>query len=67
MAQRLDLTPGERARITEIHDLLIERFVEHKEAIENGQGHRAKELEGEIEDLQHEKADVRKWATVGLA
>jgi hypothetical protein len=27
MAQRLDLTPEERAPITEIQDLLIERFV----------------------------------------
>jgi hypothetical protein len=61
------LAPEERARITEIQDLLIERFVEHKEAIEEGQEVRAKELEGEISELQREKENVTKWATVGSA
>ena len=61
------LAPEERARITEIQDLLIERFVEHKEAIEEGQEVRAKELEGEISELQREKGNVTKWATVGSA
>jgi hypothetical protein len=61
------LAPEERARITEIQDLLIERFVEHKEAIEEGQEVRAKELEGEISELQREKEKVTKWATVGSA
>jgi molybdenum-dependent DNA-binding transcriptional regulator ModE len=49
------LTPEERARVTEIQDLLIERFVERKEAIEEGHEVRAKELEAEINELQHEK------------
>jgi hypothetical protein len=31
------LTPEERARVTDIQDLLIERFVERKEAIEERQ------------------------------
>ena len=66
MAQRQDLTPEERARITDIQDLLIERFVEHKEAIENGRELRAKELEAEIEDLQRERQDVETWATTSL-
>jgi hypothetical protein len=30
-------SPEERARITEIPDLLIDRFVEHRDAIERGQ------------------------------
>ena len=61
------LVPEERARITEIQDLLIERFVEHKEAIEEGQEVRAKELEAEIEELQREKENVTRWAAVGSA
>ena len=61
------LAPEERARITDIQDLLIEQFVEHKEAIEEGQEVRAKELEGEISELQREKENVTKWATVGSA
>ena len=49
------LPPEERARIIEIQDLLIDRFVEHREATEKGQAWRAKELEAEIEELQNEK------------
>jgi hypothetical protein len=36
------LTREERARITDIQNFLIERFVERKEAIEEGQEARAK-------------------------
>jgi hypothetical protein len=60
------LAPEERARITEIQDLLIERFVERKEAIGEGQEVRAKELEAEIYELQREKENVTRWA-VGSA
>jgi hypothetical protein len=59
--------PEERARITEIQDLLIERFVEHREAIEAGQQVRAKELEADINELQREKENVTRWAAVGSA
>lgn len=59
------LAPEERARITEIQDLLIERFVEHKEAIEEGEEVRAKQLEAEIDELQREKENVTRWAAVG--
>lgn len=31
------LTAEERARITEIQDVLIDLFVEHREAVENGE------------------------------
>jgi hypothetical protein len=61
------LTPEERARITDIQDLLIERFVEHKEAIGERQEARAKELEAEIDELQREKENVTRWAVVGSA
>ena len=61
------LTPEERARVTDIQDLLIERFVERKEAIEGGQEVRAKELEAEIKELQSEKKNLTRWATIGSA
>jgi hypothetical protein len=67
MAKYEGLAPEERARITEIQDLLIERFVEHKEAIQEGQEVRAKELEGEISELQREKENVTKWEAAGSA
>jgi len=61
------LPPEERARITEIQDLLIDRFVEPREVTEKGLAWRAKELEAEIEELQNEKENVAKWAAVGSA
>ena len=34
---RAMLTPEERARITKLQDLLIDRFVEHRQAVAEGQ------------------------------
>jgi hypothetical protein len=45
------LSPEEWARITELQDLLIDRFVEHREAAAQGREQRAKTLEAEIDDL----------------
>ena len=61
------LTPEERARITELQDLLIDRFVEHREAVAGGRAARVEALEAEIDDLLREKEEVEKWATVGSA
>ena len=61
------LTPEERARITELQDLLIERFVEHRDATAHGEESRVKELEAEIDNLLREKEEVEKWATAGSA
>ena len=58
------LTPEERARITEIQDLLIERYVEQKEALERNNTARAKEIEFEIKELKREMAAVKEWANV---
>ena len=58
------LTPEERARIIEIQDSLIERYVEHKEALQEGRKIRAKELEVEINDLLREKEEIEEWAAV---
>ena len=41
------LTPEERARITELQDLLIERFIEHRKAVAEGQEERVKTVEAE--------------------
>ena len=64
---RGELTPEERERITELQYLLIDRFVEHREATAQGQEERVKRLEAEIDNLLREKEEVEKWATVGSA
>ena len=61
------LTPEERARIMELQDLLIDRFVEHREASANGQEQRVKTLEAEIDRFLLEKQEIEKWAAVGSA
>ena len=61
------LTPEERARIMELQDLLIDRFVEHREATGAGQEERVKIVEAEIDGLLAEKAEIEKWAAVGSA
>jgi hypothetical protein len=61
------LTPKERARITDLQDLLIDCFVEHREATAQGQEERVKSLEAEIDGLLRQKEEVEKWATVGSA
>ena len=61
------LTPEERARITELQDLLIDRFIEHREATAEGQEERVRTLEAEIDDLLRDKEEVEKWATAGSA
>jgi hypothetical protein len=62
MGQYDGLTPEERARITEIQDFLIDRYVEQKEAFENGDDARAKEIALEIKELQREKEEIKEWA-----
>jgi hypothetical protein len=64
---RTMLTSEGRARITELQDLLIERFVEHREATAEGQEERVKIVEAEIDGLLAEKAEIEKWAAVGSA
>jgi len=52
------LSPEEQARITDIQDLLIERYVEQKEALEEGKPARAREIELEIKELKHEMETI---------
>jgi len=58
------LTVEERARISKIQDSLIDRYVEQKEAIQEGNRCRAVELEFEIKELLREKAKIKQWAAV---
>jgi hypothetical protein len=61
------LTPEERARITELQDLLIDRFVERRESTTDGQEERVKTAEAEIDSLLREKKEIEKWSAVGSA
>jgi hypothetical protein len=58
------LTSEERARIAEIQDLLIDRYVEQKEALKKGDKARAKEIGLEIQELQLEKEKMQERATI---
>ena len=58
------LTVEERARITEIQDSLIERYVEQKEAIREENRFRAIGLEFEIKELLREKDKIKHWAVL---
>jgi len=62
MERDAHLAVEERARITEIQDSLIERYVEQKEAIHEGNRCRAIALEFEIKELLREKKKIKHWA-----
>jgi hypothetical protein len=51
----------------ELQNLLIDRFVEHREATAAGQEERVKIVEAEIDRLLREKEEIEKWAAVGSA
>ena len=61
------LTPEGQARIMQLQDLLIERFVEHREAVAEGQEERVRTVEAQIDSLLREKKEIEKWAAVGSA
>jgi hypothetical protein len=61
------LTVEERAKITDIQDSLIDKYVEQEEAIQAGNRCRAIELEFEIKELLGEKKKIKQWAAVGSA
>ena len=58
------LAVEERAKMTEIQDSLIERYVEQREAIQEGNRCRAIELEFEIKELLREKDKIKHWAVL---
>ena len=55
---------GRTSQLTEIQDSLIERYVEQKEAIQEGNSCRAARLEFEINELLHEKEEIEHWAAL---
>ncbi|HXO89379.1 MAG TPA: hypothetical protein VN849_01160 [Stellaceae bacterium] len=64
MKQSKDRAQEERDRITDIQDLLIERYVEQKEALREGNRCLAIELEFEIKELRREQEKIKHWAAV---
>ena len=58
------LTQEERAKIAEIQDSLIDRYVEQKEALEEGKKTRAIEIGFEINELRREIENIKEWAKV---
>ena len=62
MNQNKDRAQQEWDRITDIQDLLLERYVEQKEAIREGDRCRAIALEFEIKELRREKEKIKHWA-----
>jgi hypothetical protein len=64
MGRYHQLNPDERARMTDIQDSLIDRYVEQKEALDNGLKTHAIEIEFEIKELQREMEKIKRWAKV---
>jgi hypothetical protein len=58
MEQQRKPSTEKRARMTAIGDLLIERYVEQKEALEAGNRAHAIELQFEIRELMREKERI---------
>ena len=58
------LTTEERARIEEIHSLLIERYVALREAHHKGYNIFPREIEIEIDELHREIEEIQGWAKV---
>jgi len=63
MKQYNGLNPEERARVTEIQDSLIDRYVEQEEALEKGKKTVAIEIGFEIKELQREKVKIEQRVT----
>jgi hypothetical protein len=61
MKKSNELTPEERNKITEIQDLLIDRYVALKSAIDNGEKARSREIEFEIDELKREIEGIKEW------
>ena len=47
--------------------MLIDRFIEHREAMAAGQEERVTIVEAEIDSILAEKGEIEKWAAVGSA
>jgi hypothetical protein len=58
------LTTEERARIEEIQDLLIERYIALRDAHRKDHNIRARKIEIEINELRREIEEIKEWAKV---
>jgi hypothetical protein len=47
--------------------LLIERFVEHRKAVADGQVERVDTVEAQIDSLLRAKEEIERWAVLGSA
>jgi predicted secreted Zn-dependent protease len=63
MSSTQTLTPEERATIFDVQDMLMESIDRHKEAMQNGQEIRARELEETIKGLREKKKNIREMAS----
>ncbi len=62
MKQATDLTLEMRAKMAVIRDLLTERYVEQKEALESGDRAHAIELQFEIKELLRDEERIKgRW------
>ena len=57
------LTPEEQAQVLDIQERLIELFVDRDGALATGNMARADALQGAIDDLMQQRADIHMWAT----
>jgi hypothetical protein len=64
MEQSNWLTSEERAKITEIQDLLIDRYVEQKRRLQKGEAARVREIELEIKELKREIEEIKKYTNI---
>jgi hypothetical protein len=64
MRQGKGFTPEERVRFTALGDLLVERYIEQREALDAGDRAHAIELQFEIKELMREKQKIRGWTPV---
>jgi hypothetical protein len=56
----MEFTPEEQDRVTAIGDLLVERYIEQREALEAGDRAHAIELQFEIKELMREKQKIKR-------
>jgi len=65
--QQKRLSNSRGASPDQLQDLVIDRFVEHREAVAEGQEERVRTVEAQIDSLLREKEEIEKWAAVGSA
>jgi hypothetical protein len=57
------LTPEEQAQVMSLQERLIDLLVDCRSAVAAGNRLRAEVLQGEIDDLMRQRADIKMWAS----